>query len=149
MDSRSERIDYLTKSFETHPAAEFLGAKLVHLLGPRGGMAFATVSAVAKREFMVHSDLKSDFIVQGGISFAIANFAGVYAAMLHTKQHTPLSLIEEIRYVEPVCEGEEMIAYAMATRESDLNILVNVVVTNKELKPILRGKLYYRDKGKK
>jgi acyl-coenzyme A thioesterase PaaI-like protein len=149
MDARLERIDYLKKSFDAHPAVELLGAKLEILTMLYDNVSYALVKAVAKPEFLVHTDLKPGLIVQGGLSFSIANFAGVYAAMVHTEKHTPLVSVNQIMFHGKITEGEEMFAHATANRKDDLYIFVTFSILDKDGSRKLSGNAYYRDDRKK
>lgn len=148
MDQRLERIAFLKNSFPTHESVPFLGAKLDDLWIEDDNLSMAEVSAISKPEFTVHSNLKKDRIVQGGIIFTFANFAGVYAAMVHTETHTPLSIVLEMKYKEPIYPGDEMIAVARAQRQDDLIIHAEYWVFVKSAIK-MRDIAHYRDIRKK
>lgn len=150
MDLRVERIAALKKGFDNHPSAGFLGARLesLEVLSNFPSLSISVVTAVAKREFMVHSDMPFDLITQGGLSFAIANFAGVYAAMVHTKKHTPLFRVNRLEYSGPIKEGDEMVATACAWRQSDLIISTEFWISVDDNQKF-SGSAYYFDLQKK
>jgi acyl-coenzyme A thioesterase PaaI-like protein len=146
MTAKEQRIDSLKQSFNTHPAVNFLGVNLISL-SLVNSLGSAMVRTIAKGELMVHSDLKAGLIVQGGLSFAIANFAGVYAAMVLTEIHTPLVRVQEIEYLGPIKQNDVVTAVATAEKIDEVMIRVTFdVVVDSESK--LKGTLYYRDKKK-
>ena len=150
MDRVLERIAALKNSFNTHDSVTLFDVRLesLELLNTSPPLlSLAVVKAVAKPEFMVYSDLKCGKITQGGISFAIANFAGVYAAMVHTEKHTPLCR-SRMEFLGPIKEGDEIVAKATAQRMNNLIIKVDFEIFGDNERKLF-GNAHYRDDKKK
>lgn len=149
MDFRLERIAALKESFPDHDYVGFMGAELIRLEMLDTNLSLGIVRAVAKREFMVNSDLKQRKIAQGGASYSIADFAGVYAAMVHTEKHTPLCR-STASYPKPIKEGDIMIAEARASRDwtnpQEIYVQFSVYVMQEEK---VSGIFYFHDYKKK
>lgn len=112
------RLEELRSRFEQEPLGRLLEARLEVLEDGR-----AVVAAPAKQEMMIVGG-----IVQGGVTTALADYAGVYAAMTRIPSgHTPAVQIS-INFLRTVVLGETMRAEARVVNEGR-----NLVVTSVEI----------------
>lgn len=113
------RLEELKQRFENEPLAKLLGATLLHIDG-----GAATVRTPVKDEFLIVGGF-----VQGGVTTALADFAGVYAAMSKIPAgHTPAVNIN-IYFLRPIGKQDESIrAEARVVNESKNSLLVCVDV---------------------
>ncbi|MDO8558375.1 MAG: PaaI family thioesterase [bacterium] len=112
------RIEELEQGFGEHPFSRLLGAKLERL-----ETGFAVVSAKVTHEMLITQGM-----VQGGVSFSIADFAGVYAAMSRISAgHTPLANVHG-DYYGPFRIDEVILARAdvVAIDKKSLHVIVEV-----------------------
>ncbi len=115
-----DRIEELKRNFEAEPLGRLLGATLTDVGGGR-----AVVSAPARSEVLI----ARVGIVQGGIIAAVADYAGVYAAMSAIPAgHTPCAGIS-ISFFRPVKGGETIEARAAVSGETRSQLFVSVLVT--------------------
>lgn len=122
-----DRLEELKKDFESQPLVGFLGLVLEKL-----AEGFAVVRCSVRPEFLVTAGM-----VQGGITFTIADFAGVYAAMSRIPTgHTPLKRIEFGGYHRPITEDSVIraIGRVIDDDERSLKILVKVYGSDDEKK---------------
>src|SRR3989344_318660 len=116
------RLEELRQRFKSEPLGIHFGATLGHFEA-----GHAVVSVNVKDEFLI-----VDGIVQGGITTAIADFAGVYAAMSKLETgHTPAMNIN-IYFLSPIKTGETITAVADVINESRRTILTRVDVFNQD-----------------
>jgi len=115
----TKRLRQLRSLFTTEPLGRSLGAKLIGL--KRG---WAVVSAVAKDDLLV-----SVGMVQGGVIAAVADYAGVYAAMsVIPAGHTPAAQLN-INFLRPISAGEDIVAVARVVDETRTTVAVAFEVT--------------------
>ena len=115
----NQRLKQLRSLFTTEPLGRSLGARLIGL--KRG---WAAVSAVARNDLLV-----SVGIVQGGVIAAVADYAGVYAAMsVIPAGHTPAARIN-INFLRPISAGEDIVAVARVVDETRTTVSVAFEVT--------------------
>lgn len=113
-----DRIGELRERFTQEPLGKALGAELLYLEAGR-----AMVKVPVRGDFLI-----VDGIVQGGITTAVADFAGVYAAMADLPSgHTPAGQIS-IDFFRPVRAGEIMHAHAKVTHRTRRSLWVDVTV---------------------
>jgi len=112
------RLEELRSRFEQEPLGQLLEARLEVLEDGR-----AVISVPAKPEMMIVGG-----VAQGGVTTAVADYAGVYAAMTRIAAgHTPAVQIS-INFLRPVGLGETMRAEALVVNESRRQIVTNVEV---------------------
>lgn len=112
------RLEELRQRFSEEPLVAFLGAELREL-----GDGRAVLVVPVKQEFLIVGG-----IVQGGIVTAVADYAGVYAAMTRIPSgHTP-ALHIGINFLRPVLMGDVMWAAARVENESKTTLVVSVEV---------------------
>ena len=113
-----DRCAQLREEFSQEPLGKALGASLAELSVGR-----AIVTCRPHRLCTIRTG-----IVQGGIIVALADFAGVYAAMtVMTDGHAPASSLHT-HFLRPVSEGELLTATATVMNRSRSRILVEVAV---------------------
>ena len=112
------RLEELRQRFSEEPLVGFLGAELRELSD-----GHATLVVPVKKEFLIVGG-----IVQGGIVTAVADYAGVYAAMTRIPRgHTP-ALHIGINFLRPVLMGDVMWATARVENESKTMLVTDVEV---------------------
>jgi len=113
-----DRLTELASQFSREPLVSLLNARLD---GLKDGEA--AVSAPASDEVLIVTG-----IVQGGIIAAVADYAGVYAAMTRVAAgHTPAMHIG-IHFFRPVRKGETITARARVENENRSTIMTLVDV---------------------
>lgn len=112
------RIDELKSRFEQEPLGRLLGARLEVLEDGR-----SVIAVPARDELTIVGG-----VAQGGVTTAVADYAGVYAAMTRIPSgHTPAVQIS-INFLRPVRLGETMRAEARVVNESRNQIVTSVEV---------------------
>ncbi len=112
------RIAELKSRFEQEPLGQLLKARLEVLEDGR-----AVIAVPAGSELTIVGG-----IVQGGVTTAVADYAGVYAAMTRIPSgHTPAVQIS-INFLRPVGLGETMRAEARVVNESRGQVVASVEV---------------------
>ncbi len=116
------RIEELRSRFAQEPLAQLLGARLEVL---EDGLA--VIAARVKPELTIVGG-----VAQGGVTTAVADYAGVYAAMTRIPSgHTPAVQIS-INFLRPVGSGETMRAEARVVNESRNQIVTSVQVRGQD-----------------
>ncbi|OGL74476.1 hypothetical protein A3C96_04020 [Candidatus Uhrbacteria bacterium RIFCSPHIGHO2_02_FULL_60_10] len=118
------RLETLKTEFRHQPCAKHIVAYLDRL-----EHKLAVVSGTAIEEVLVLSG-----IVQGGIVAAVADYAGVYAAMsIFPDGFTELIQIS-LQYVRPVKRGQRMTATAVVVSQTKRFVGVTVEVLGDDMK---------------
>ena len=116
------RLEELRSRFEQEPLGKLLEARLEVLEDGR-----AVIAIPAKQEFTIVGG-----IVQGGITTAVADYAGVYAAMTRIPSgHTPAVQIS-INFLRPVGLGETLRAEAKVVNENRSQVATSVEVRGQD-----------------
>jgi acyl-CoA thioesterase len=117
-----DRLEELWERFKNEPLVKLLDARLPYL-----GNGKARVFASVRDEWLIVNG-----IVQGGVITAIADFAGVYAAMtLLPSGHAPCANIN-IDFLRPVTKNDLIEATANVLYDRPRSIIVEVRVRNYE-----------------
>lgn len=116
-----DRLGALMRRFTQEPLVKTLEASLVDL---RDGTA--SIEMTVLQAHAIVGD-----IAQGGVTAALADFAGVYAAMTKIEDgHTPAVSLD-IHFLRPVRVGETVVAKATVINDSKNAVLTLVHVHGK------------------
>ncbi len=114
-----DRLNELRQNFALEPTGKLLDARLEDI-----GPGRATVSAPAGDDVLI----ARVGIVQGGIIAALADYAGVYAAMSSIPSgHTPCASLT-ISFLRPVVRGQIVEASASVVSETRSQLFVTASV---------------------
>ncbi len=117
-----DRIEELRQKFLAEPLAQFLGLTLDDL---RPG--HATIGMTPRPETLTASG-----IVQGGIIAALADYAGVYAAMASVPAGFTPAVNINVNCFRPVMGGETVVADARVANDSRITILTIVEIRSSD-----------------
>ncbi len=116
-----KRLQELRERFAKEPLVKLLGIELLHL---HDGEALMEMKA--RDEFAIVGG-----VIQGGIITALADYAGVYAAMTKIPAgHTPAAHID-ISFRRPAKVGEVLWAWAYERDENPNTLVIGVEVNKK------------------
>lgn len=131
-----DRFEGLHARFLEEPLAKTLGAVLVDI---SDGRALVRIDRVREETCIVGG------IAQGGTTTALADYAGVYAAMTRIPEGHTLCKHISIDLLRPVMVGEVLYAASGVVNDSRRELLVTVSVFTKggEDRPKARATLTY------
>jgi uncharacterized protein (TIGR00369 family) len=115
-----DRMAELRQQFLSEPLAQFLGLTLDDL-----GPGLSAISMTPRPETLIVSG-----IVQGGITAALADYAGVYAAMASLPAGFTPAMNVNVNFFRPIRTGDRAIAKAEVVNASKASILTAVSVDN-------------------
>lgn len=120
-DFLAKRWPELCEMFKRELPAWLFQIKLTHL---------DATSAVARMPMSIWACAAAN-IVQGGVIAVLADYAGVYLAMMQCEGFTPLSSLS-IEYLRPavLTKDKEVVAYAKLLHAGKTKIVIEVDVLN-------------------
>jgi acyl-CoA thioesterase len=128
-----DRMEELRRQFLSEPLAQFLGLTLDDL-----GPGLSAISMTPRPETLIVSG-----IVQGGITAALADYAGVYAAMASIPAGFTPAVNVNVNLFRPIPGGEKVTAKAAIVNATKSSVLTEVRIDNDNGKLMAHGTIQF------